>query len=137
MGNVQCCASGRFPKGKPPNKPKDKKKTKGLKGITKKSNGVGSGKGNGAVQKVVTMAEDGSEKAAPAEAVVQALPAAADVPDGALPRLQDSAAQQAAPSDCESDSPRSESMAAARERFFGQVYIDTVQTRLFPHTARA
>ncbi|XP_026744388.1 sterile alpha and TIR motif-containing protein 1 isoform X2 [Trichoplusia ni] len=121
MGNVQCCASGRFPKGKPPNKPKDKKKTKGLKGITKKSNGVGSGKGNGAVQKVVTMAEDGSEKAAPAEAVVQALPAAADVQDGALPRLQDSAAQQAAPSDCESDSPRSESMAAARERFFGQI----------------
>ncbi|XP_026744380.1 sterile alpha and TIR motif-containing protein 1 isoform X1 [Trichoplusia ni] len=132
MGNVQCCASGRFPKGKPPNKPKDKKKTKGLKGITKKSNGVGSGKGNGAVQKVVTMAEDGSEKAAPAEAVVQALPAAADVQDGALPRLQDSAAQQAAPSDCESDSPRSESMAAARERFFGQVRSE--ESLLAPET---
>ncbi|CAH0604789.1 unnamed protein product [Chrysodeixis includens] len=118
MGNVQCCASGRFPKGKPPNKPKDKKKTKGLKGITKKSNGVGSGKGNGAVQKVVTMAEDGNEKAAPAEALVQA-PPAADVPDGALPGLQDPA--QPTGSDCESDSPRSESMAAARERFFGQI----------------
>lgn len=124
MGNVQCCASGRFPEGKPPKKPKNKKKVKGLKGISKNSNGVGGGKGNGAVQKVVTMAEDGSEKAAPAEALVQAAPPAGDVPGGLPPRQEENATQQTNESDSGSNSPRSESMAAARERFFGQVLIE-------------
>lgn len=121
MGNVQCCASGRFPEGKPPKKPKNKKKTKGLKGISKKSNGVGGAKGNGAVQKVVTMAEDGSEKAAPAEMLVQAAAPVGDVPDGVPPRQEENETQQANDTSSGSNSPRSESMAAARERFFGQI----------------
>lgn len=124
MGNVQCCASGRFPEGKPPKKPKTKKKTKGLKGVSKKSNGVGGAKGNGAVQKVVSMAEDGSEKAAPAETLVQAAAPVGDVPDGLPQRQEENETQQANDSSSGSNSPRSESMAAARERFFGQVHID-------------
>ncbi|CAH1645992.1 unnamed protein product [Spodoptera littoralis] len=124
MGNVQCCASGRFPVGKPPKKAKNKKKTKGLKGVSKKNSSVSSGKGNGAVQKVATMAEDGSEKAAPAETLVQAAPTAVDVPDGLLPRQEENEMQQANDSRSGSSSPRTESMAAARERFFGQVLID-------------
>nr|XP_021181341.2 NAD(+) hydrolase sarm1 isoform X3 [Helicoverpa armigera] len=121
MGNVQCCASGRFPVGKPPKKAKNKKKDKGLKGISKKSNSVGSGKGNGAVQKLTPMAEDGSEKAAPAETLVQAAPPAGDVPDGVLPRQEESETQQANDTRSGSSSPHSESIAAARERFFGQI----------------
>lgn len=123
MGNVQCCASGRFPVGKPPKKPKNKKKSKGLKGISKK-NSVGSGKGNGAVQKGVTMAEDGSEKAAPAETLVQAAAPAGDVTDGLPLRQEENEMQQASDNSSGSNSPRSESMAAARERFFGQVLIN-------------
>ena len=109
--------------GKPPKKPKNKKKSKGLKGITKK-NSVSGGKGNGAVQKVATMAEDGSEKAAPAETLVQAAAPEGDVPDGLPPRQEENETQQANDTSSGSNSPRSESISAARERFFGQVLID-------------
>ncbi|KAF9790179.1 hypothetical protein SFRURICE_010839 [Spodoptera frugiperda] len=135
MGNVQCCASGRFPVGKPPKEAKKKKKTKGLKGISKKNSSVSSGKGNGAVQKVATMAEDGSEKAAPAETLVQAAPTAVDVPDGLSPRPEENETQQANDnSRSGSSSPRTESMAAARERFFGQVLIDKSKHKRFPQS---
>ncbi|CAB3242412.1 unnamed protein product [Arctia plantaginis] len=122
MGNVQCCASGRFPESKPPNKPKNKKKTKGLKGISKESNGVGGGKGNGAVQKVVTMAEDSSERPAPTEAPVQSSPPNTDVPDGGTVRQEENSTQDANVVDFDTNAPRTESMAAARERFFNQVH---------------
>lgn len=108
--------------GKAPKKPKNKKKLKGLK--DKKTNGVTSGKGNGAVQNVVKMAEDGSEKAAPAETMVQAAAPAGDVHDGLPPRQEENETQEANNTSSRSNSPRSESMAAARERFFGQVLID-------------
>lgn len=120
MGNVQCCASGRFPEGKPPNKPKNKKKEKGLKGVSKKSNGVG-GKGNGAVQKVVKMAEDGSERTAPADALVQTTPPTVDVPDGGNVRQEENTMQEADVNESETNAPRNESMATARERFFNQI----------------
>lgn len=120
MGNVQCCASGRFPEGKPPNKPKNKKKEKGLKGVSKKSNGVG-GKGNGAVQKVVKMAEDGSERTAPADALVQTTPPTVDVTDGGNVRQEENTMQEADVNESETNAPRNESMATARERFFNQI----------------
>lgn len=129
MGNVQCCASGRFPEGSPPKKPKNnKKKSNKLKGISKKSNGVGGGKNNGGVQKVVAVAEDASERAAPAataEAQSQVAPPNEDAPvtnpvtqTQSSPYLEDIGST-------EIDGPRNESMAAARERFFGQVSIST------------
>lgn len=123
MGNVQCCASGRFRKGKPPKEPKNKK-NKNKKKQTKdtKKNGVsgGGGKGDQGVQKVVTVAEDGSERAAPAVTLVQATSPAADTSvvspqQGPLPQNNTS-------NDNETDSPRSENMTTARERFFGQVF---------------
>lgn len=124
MGNVQCCASGRFHEGKLPNKPKDKNKKKKSKGINKKSNGVSGGKKNGSVQKVVTVAEDGSERAAPTEAQTQAAPAG-DAPGIPAPPVA-AAPGAPAPSDpapdvSETDGPKTESTAAARERFFNQV----------------
>lgn len=124
MGNVQCCASGRFPEGKPQNKPKErKKKSKGLKGVTKKTNGAGAGKGNGSVQKAVAMAEDGSEREAPAgpqtEVLAQAAPPSESVP-AEVP--QEHCTEQGEPSTEETDAAaHNESIAVARERFFNQV----------------
>jgi hypothetical protein len=116
MGNVQCCASGRFHEGKPPKKPKIKKKK--YKGLSKKINGVSGGKGNGGV-KVVTVAEDGSDRAAPEVAQTQAqtspneqtqVQSAASFPDSEADNADDSIL-------------RGESLAAARERFFSQVRL--------------
>lgn len=112
MGNVQCCASGRFHEGKPPKKPKIKKKK--LKGVSKKTNGVSGGKGNGGVQTVVTTAEDGSERAAPVAAQTQAPPEEAVEP----PQQNE---PEATSLHSEDSASRGETMAAARERFFSQV----------------
>lgn len=126
MGNVQCCASGRrFPEGKPQNKPKEKKKkAKGLKGVTKKTNGAGAGKGNGSVQKVITVAEDKTERAAPAgpqtEVLAQAAPPVNDASGPQVP--QDHNTTQRNPQTEETDAAApNESIAVARERFFNQV----------------
>lgn len=122
MGNVQCCASGRFPEGNLPKKPKNKKK-KALKGVSKKSNGV-SGKGNGGVQRVVTVAEDGSERAAPAATSAEPLAQTAPPIIGALTADAPETSEEEALNESnytDNDAPRNESMAAARERFFTQV----------------
>ncbi|KAL4714602.1 hypothetical protein ACJJTC_006648 [Scirpophaga incertulas] len=121
MGNVQCCASGRFHEGKPPKKPKNNKKK--LKGINKKSNGVG-GKGDGGV-KVVIVAEEGSERAAPAVAQAQAQTAPA-VDVATPPRNEAPAPSELPPCYTEIENAvdngtRGETMAAARERFFNQI----------------
>ncbi|XP_059056964.1 NAD(+) hydrolase sarm1 isoform X2 [Achroia grisella] len=122
MGNVQCCASGRFHEGKPP-KPKDKNQKKKSKGLNKKTNGVSGGKKNGSVQKVITVAEDGSERAAPVQAQAQTSPA--EDTRGSDPPQYDAAQQDATqptdPEHSETDGQRAESMAIARERFFNQI----------------
>lgn len=126
MGNVQCCASGRFQEGKP-QKPKEKKKKKikGLKGVSKKPNGIGSVKGNGGVTKI-TVAEDGSERAPPVqpqnEKLAQAAPPAADdAPDQTAAENKSSTEPDG--------SPRNESIAVARERFFGQVGSNFIKNK--------
>ncbi|KOB77182.1 Uncharacterized protein OBRU01_01713 [Operophtera brumata] len=129
MGNVQCCASGRFPEGKPPNKPKEKKKTKGLKGVTKKTNGAGAGKGNGTVQKLVAVAEDGSKRAAPAlaephtELLSQAAPPSDNVP-GSEPANEHKHTTE----ETDAAAAPNESIAVARERFFNEVgfYLESI-----------
>lgn len=126
MGNVQCCASGRFSGGDLPKKQKSKKKkSKGLKGISKKTNSVGGGKTNGGIQKVVNVAEDASERVAPAatpaETLVQAAPPLADTPPNNVSEQPQETMQSDSTDATETDSPRSESMAEARERFFGQI----------------
>lgn len=113
MGNVQCCASGRFHEGKPPKKPKIKKK---LKGVSKKTNGVSGGKSNGGVPKVVAVAEDGSERAAPVAAETQAQAAPQEAP---APPQEDAPDLEGL--DTTDTASHGESMAAARERFFSQV----------------
>ncbi|KAM3963160.1 LOW QUALITY PROTEIN: sterile alpha and armadillo motif [Aphomia sociella] len=121
MGNVQCCASGRFKEGKPP-KPKDKNKKNKSKGINKKANGVSGGKKNGSVQKVITVAEDGSERAAPVEAHAQTSPAENAPGDPAQhDTAQQDSTQPADLDNSETDGQRTESMAVARERFFNQI----------------
>lgn len=126
MGNMQtCCASGRFQEGKPPKikKSKNKKiKNKPLK-FSGKTNGVGSGKGDGGVQKVVTVAEDGAERPAPAAAEAQTASPAGDIPAAEPAPAPYQQHTTAAASDTDSDGSRNESMAAARERFFGQVFL--------------
>lgn len=122
MGNVQCCASGRFQEGKPPKKPKTKGKKKEKSKISAKNNGVGGGKGDGSVERKV-MAEDSSERAAPAgvpvEALTQTTPAV-DVPHDPIPQGQPND-QNPEITDTDNDGLRNESMAEARERFFTQV----------------
>lgn len=126
MGNVECCASGRFQEGKPPKKPKNKKNKKKQAKVSETKNGVGGGKGDGGgVQKVVTVAEDASERAAPAETLVQAAAPASDTPADEPSQQQDTNSTQptANTDETDADAPRNESMAVARERFFGQVQI--------------
>lgn len=122
MGNVQCCASGRFREGKPPKEPKNKKNKKKQTKDCNKKNGVsgGGGKVDQGVKKVVTVAEDGSERAAPAETLVQATSPAADT--STTSPQQDSLPQNNISNVNETDYPRGESMTTARERFFGQVF---------------
>lgn len=115
MGNVQCCASGRFHEGKPPKKPSSKKKK--LKGISKKTNGVSGGNGNG-VQKVAAVAEDGSERAAPVAAPAQQAAPVEEVPVEETPQRNEPEGDS---SDSGDSGSRGETMAAARERFFSQV----------------
>lgn len=126
MGNVQCCASGRFPEGKPQNKPKEKKKkkTKSLKGVTKKTSSAGAGKGNGSVQKVVAMAEDASERAAQCEPQSEVLAQAAPPTDTVTAHddaQEHSTLQGEAGIEDIDAAARNESIAVARERFFNQV----------------
>lgn len=113
MGNVQCCASERFHKGKPPKKPKQNKK-KGLKPDTNsdKRNGVGGDKNKGQ-PRVSTVAEDATERAAPVEKAQETAPVAADAAAAEPPvaATVDSGEQQ-----------HNESISEARERFFGQVH---------------
>ncbi|XP_045542937.1 NAD(+) hydrolase sarm1 isoform X1 [Papilio machaon] len=112
MGNVQCCASDRFDENKQPKKPKSKgKNQKPPKNSSEKTNGLSGDKGNGGVHKVVIVAEEASDRPAPDAALAQA-PLSA-------PATQEES--QAAGTTDENDGPRSESMAAARERFFGQI----------------
>ncbi|XP_063620717.1 NAD(+) hydrolase sarm1-like isoform X5 [Cydia splendana] len=116
MGNVQCCASGRFLEGKKTKKPKKQKKEKS-KGVSAKNNVVG-GKPSADCK---VMAEDSSERAAPAaapaEALTQAAPPAEDVTDGPpQPNVQEPGT-----TGTDNDGQRNESMAEARERFFTQV----------------
>lgn len=120
MGNVQCCASDRFHEGKPPKKPKSKKKNKKKqKGNSEKTNGVGGNTVDSSAQKVTKVAEDRSERVAPQEAQAQSAPP----PDDPVKKSQDSLnmTQPTDSSSVKSDSPRNETTAAARERFFGQV----------------
>lgn len=122
MGNVQCCARGRFRAGKPPKEPKNKKNKKKQTKDCKKKNGIsGGGKSDPGVKKVATVAEDGSEKAAPAETLAQATSPAANTLSAAPPQ-QDSPPQNYTLNVDETDCPRGESMTTARERFFGQVF---------------
>ncbi|XP_049867412.1 NAD(+) hydrolase sarm1 isoform X1 [Pectinophora gossypiella] len=122
MGNVQCCASGRFREGKPPKKPKVKKDKKG-KNKNSAKNSVSGGKGNGIVnpfteKEKVTVAEDKCERAAPApaERQSQAPPEGAQADPPQQPPTTTEHLETSEP-----DGPRNESMAAARERFFGQI----------------
>lgn len=119
MGNVQCCASDRLHEGKPPKKPKNKKKTKKKqKENSEKTNGVGGGRIDEGVQKVATMAEDTSERAAPKAAQAQNSP-----PKDSVHKPEDTKnmTQNSENNSDKSDSPKNENMATARERFFGQV----------------
>lgn len=120
MGNVQCCASDRFLEGKPPKKPKNKKKSKKKqKGNSEKTNGVSGGTVDGSVQKIAKVAEDNSERVAPETAQAQSSPP----PDDPVKKSQESLnmTQPVDSSSTKSDTPRNETTAAARERFFGQV----------------
>ncbi|CAH4037356.1 unnamed protein product [Pieris brassicae] len=111
MGNVQCCASDRLLEGKT-KKPKTKKKNKKKEKSTSKVNGnAGGGKtedpkslepGKASAQKTVEQFENNINK----EKV----------------KTEDSKMTQPSPVEVSNDeSPRSESTASARERFFGQV----------------
>ncbi|KPI91586.1 hypothetical protein RR46_15090 [Papilio xuthus] len=112
MGNVQCCASDRFDENKQPKKPKSQgRNEKPPKNSSDKTNGLSGDKGDRGVHKVVIVAEEASDRPAPAAALAQTpLPA---------PGTQEAESQAAGTTD-EHDGPRNESMAAARERFFGQ-----------------
>ncbi|XP_013180543.1 PREDICTED: sterile alpha and TIR motif-containing protein 1 isoform X2 [Papilio xuthus] len=113
MGNVQCCASDRFDENKQPKKPKSQgRNEKPPKNSSDKTNGLSGDKGDRGVHKVVIVAEEASDRPAPAAALAQTtLPA---------PATQEAESQAAGTTD-EHDGPRNESMAAARERFFGQI----------------
>ncbi|XP_047512131.1 NAD(+) hydrolase sarm1 isoform X4 [Pieris napi] len=111
MGNVQCCASDRLLKGKA-KKPKSKKKSKKKEKCTSKVNGnAGGGKTEDpksvepektSAQKTVEKSENNINK----EEV----------------KTEDSKMTQPSPVEVSNDeSPRSESTASARERFFGQI----------------
>lgn len=129
MGNVQCCARGRFQEGKP------SKKTKNNKKINKKQqvdnsvarNGLGGGKREEGVNKVLIVAEDGSERAAPAMAPAetqgQSPVNANGHPVDASRPVEPQREQEALNQSQDNILPQhpNESMAAARERFFGQV----------------
>ncbi|KPJ06181.1 hypothetical protein RR48_14623 [Papilio machaon] len=120
MGNVQCCASDRFDENKQPKKPKSKgKNQKPPKNSSEKTNGLSGDKGNGGVHKVVIVAEEASDRPAPDAALAQA-PLSAPATQAPLSAPATQEESQAAGTTDENDGPRSESMAAARERFFGQ-----------------
>lgn len=119
MGNVQCCASDLL-EGKASKKPKNKKKNKKeQKESSEKTNGVGGGTINESVNKVTKVAEDNSDRPAPQVAQAQASPP----PDNPVKNSQDSL-NMTHPTDSNSikSETRNETMATARERFFGQVY---------------
>lgn len=125
MGNVQCCANDRFHEGKPPKKLKNKKKNKKKQnGNSEKTNGIGGNTVDNSAQKVTKVAEDSSERVAPQEAHAQTAPP----PNNPVEKSQDSLnmTQPVNSTSVESDTPRNETTAAARERFFGQVEIFTV-----------
>lgn len=133
MGNVQCCANRRFPQGKLKNKLSDKKKSKKnkQKSAKTKTNGVGGDKGK-PLTKVQTVAEDVTERAAPAAdaATQQAVaPVAGDLAD--TPHQEAGEPQGTDNADSSKDTTdvalRPESVAAARERFFTQVHINEIK----------
>ncbi|CAH2086317.1 unnamed protein product [Euphydryas editha] len=119
MGNVQCCASNRLLEGKTSKKPKNKKKKQ--KESSEKTNGVGGGNINETVNKVTKVAEDNSDRPTPQAAQAQAQ--ASPPPDDPVKKSQESLnmTQQTDSNSIKSET-RNETMAAARERFFGQVY---------------
>lgn len=126
MGNVQCCAGGRFHEGRPAKKPKDKKKNEKQKSsdISDKNNGLGICKTEEKNQKIEKVAEERSEKAAPASLPAEA--AHADAPDATIQRSNPVEQQTrqtniTEPSSIAPPHYTTESMATARERFFGQV----------------
>lgn len=120
MGNVQCCASDLL-EGKASKKPKNKKKNKKeQKESSEKTNGgVGGGTINESVNKVTKVAEDNSDRPAPQVAQAQASPP----PDNPVKNSQNSL-NMTHPTDSNSikSETRNETMATARERFFGQVH---------------
>ncbi|CAG4989031.1 unnamed protein product [Parnassius apollo] len=113
MGNVQCCADDRFTEGKPPKQTNNKKIQP--KETSEKTNGLGGDKGN--VHKVVVVAEEASKRAAPTTELAQSPPT--EVPANGPTTTE--AVQQQNMSTTGTDAPRVESMAVARERFFGQI----------------
>lgn len=120
MGNVQCCASGRFHQGKLPKKPKKSKK-KELKANSATTNGVGGGKNGGL--KVSAVAEDATEHAAPAaEKQAQGTAPAAESASETVP--------PAADVNKSADQQHNKNISAARERFFGQVRVLTPKETL-------
>lgn len=133
MGNVQCCTSGRFPEGKPQNKPKEKKKkTKGLKGVTKKNTSAGAGKGNGTVQKLVAVAENGSERAEPAQAEPQTeVLSQASPPSDNTPGPEAAHEHEHSNEETDAAAAPNESIAVARERFFNEVgfYVKSIYSQ--------
>ncbi|CAF4937476.1 unnamed protein product [Pieris macdunnoughi] len=110
MGNVQCCASDRLLKGKT-KKPKSKKKSKKKEKSSSKINGNAAG-GKTEVPKSVE-----SEKASARKTVEQS----ENNINKEEVKTEDSKMTQPSPVEVSNDeSPRSESTASARERFFGQ-----------------
>lgn len=127
MGNVQCCASGRFPEGKPSKKLNSKNKNKKniLSNQSDKNNG--KSKGDKSVHKAATVAEDKSKPAAPATAngllapPVDTGPSITGSPMNGTQQPTKEQTQQTSTVPTESAHQSIESIAAARERFFGQV----------------
>ncbi|CAK1545324.1 unnamed protein product [Leptosia nina] len=108
MGNVQCCASD-LREGKLKPKKKSKKKGKAVK----KANGTGGAKPN-AVQSAKATLEKTEDAAAPLEP-------AKTVAKEEVKTTEEPKMTQPIQPEPKNESPRSESMASARERFFGQI----------------
>ncbi|XP_022112691.2 NAD(+) hydrolase sarm1 isoform X3 [Pieris rapae] len=111
MGNVQCCASDRLLEGKT-KKPKSKKKSKKKEKSTSKVNGKAGGGKTEDPKSIVP------EKASSQKAVEQF---GSNINNEKV-KTEDSKMTQPSPVEVSNDeSPRSESTASARERFFGQI----------------
>ncbi|XP_038215221.1 NAD(+) hydrolase sarm1-like isoform X2 [Zerene cesonia] len=118
MGNVQCCASDRLREGKPKN-PKNKKKNKKKLTDKQKSNG----KTGGVKREKNGHPDNGSalKDATKEQITTNETPLASSEKEVTASTDQSNMTQPNTPDVPKRESPRSESMASARERFFGQV----------------